>query len=263
MTLYSLRKYNPKIDITLYLYDSNVNKEWEDDVKQDFQEYNGKDYLKEVEKLNIKIKDWKYQAIENATPSHKSNIFKWEMLSKNNCIYFDMDILFLKDISKLIDLITQNTTLLCFENYLMIGVLGSNGKNSFFNSVYKNCNKVFNKNRYQTLGVENIYKLLYGGYAFYDNGSVDWNYILKSTMVEDIEKLFNTNVVNIPKTWFYKYDNNNIHKIYYNSDVDLTDMIGIHWYGGHVVSQKYNLIFTEEYIEKSDLFICKTIRGIL
>ena len=259
MTLYSLRKHNPDLDITLYRYDSEPNKQWKDEVAQDFHSYDGKDYMDLVPDLNIKIEEWTCPELEGVTPSHKSNIFKWQMLGQEEYIYFDMDILFLRDIQPVVDLVTQ--TLVSIDKWLMIGVLGSTGNNVFFNTAYRNCFNIFDKNRYQSLGVENIYSLLYGGFAYNDDGSVNWGYITGRDIAADISNTFGVTVNNLPKDLFYRYDHNEIGRAYTSEELDVSGMVGLHWYGGHVMSQRYNSILTKEYTD--DTFICKLLREMM
>ena len=256
MTLYSLRKFNPDLDITLYRYDGSTEKQWKDDVEQDFNGYDGIDYMDRVPELNIKIENWDCE-LEDATLSHKSNILKWQMLGQGDCIYFDMDILFLRDIQPVIKLLTQGNTMLCIDEWLMIGVLGSIGKNVFFNTAYQNCSRVFDKNRYQSLGVENLYTMLYGGFAHNTDGTINWDYIFKQDIKKDIEHLFGVTVANLPKDMFYRYDHKNIDCIYGTEDVDVGGMVGLHWYGGHIASQRFNNNVYE------DAFIYRKIKEIL
>jgi glycosyl transferase-like sugar-binding protein len=240
MTLYSFRKFNPDWDITLYLSDNNNDvKTWVGTEEQDFLNYKGKNYLSEVEKLNINIKkvilpsEVKKKLI-NISPVHESDLFRYYELYKNGGFYCDMDVIFFRSMDDYYKTTTDNnidTVLYQCPMYMAIGFLGSSKNNEYYNHLFQLGVTHFKMDDYQSLGVGLIYGLFGGSKS-------------NAIVLDSIEKRFpQLNIQSIPTSLVYYYDWTKI-KYNFNNSIPVEDFpmdsIGYHWFGGSKVSQFYN-----------------------
>jgi len=239
MTLFSFAKYNPDFKITLY-YNTQLNTEktWNNHNEQDFFKYKQKNYIDEIKKLNVEIKEWEIpQEILSSdfykiiTPSQLSNMFKFHMLAKEGGIYSDMDILYHRSLSDWLKQINDNNydTGICQTCHLSIGFLFSAGNNDFYGDIFKNNIKSFHSKNYQSAGVLNIYNLYKVGPA--------------KVLEEAIRKYPNLKFYNIPMNLVYPYNSTQI-TYAFSHDIDPETLpeetIGYHWYAGHPICQKHN-----------------------
>lgn len=228
MTLHSFRKLNPDWEMELHVSHIDMkDKYWHTPEAQDFHSYKGKNYLPEVEKLGVKIKECPV-FVEGAGPSHNSNFFKWNELATNGGIYSDMDILFVKPIEEYYKQIQYFQTGLSYSTqwkkpghggYYSIGFMFSAGNNRFFKDVFNWSTKRCDLNSYQGAGVEPLYKMLEKtSMRPYIDGldyvPMDIVYPWRDDQQKDF---FNCCHTTLPK-----------------------ETIGIHWYAGHPMAQEFN-----------------------
>jgi hypothetical protein len=229
MTLYSFRKLNPDWEMELHV--SNIdkkNKYWYTFECQDFHSYKGKNYLSEVEKLGVKIKECPV-FVDGAGPSHNSNFFKWNELATNGGIYADMDYLFVKPIEEFYNSIKKFRTGISYSKdwawgthggHYSISFMFSNGNNSFFKDVYNADLEYYDLDRYQGAGVEPLYLMLERG----------------SGMTPYIDGLYYI-PMNVAYPWRCK-EQKDLFNLCHTKLPEET--IGIHWYAGHPEAQKFN-----------------------
>jgi hypothetical protein len=246
LTLYSFAKYNPGWKIVLYTCDQKIhNKTWKSPEVQDFFEYKGKDYTSKISDLGIEMKNYDVKTKDgrDISPSQKSNFFKWNLLATTGGFYADMDILFLRSVEDLYQVTKSYDTGLTYTKYYSIGFMFSNGQNKFFKDVYNECYNNFHVENYQGAGVLRLNR---------------WPHI------NNIQKEYGK-VYNIPFRFLYKYSSEIISNIYeinssYNMD---EDSIGLHWYAGHVFSQKANNELNENTYKKENNLLSRVINHIL
>jgi len=233
MTLKSFRQMNPAWEMVLYRTEQrHKGKIWETNNYQDFFCYNGEDYFNKIQALDIEIRKYKNS---DMTPSHASNFFKWETLANESGVYADMDILWFKPIDKFYKVIKDCDTAICQTDYVSIGLLSSSGNNNFYRELYQNAFKCFNKDYYQTAGVENIYN-------YFD--CVDRHQdVLKQAKIKYPRMKF----YNIPMNLIYPFDSKYINRAFCNDVGDIPEeTIGYHWYAGKKTSQEFNNILTQD-----------------
>lgn len=252
MTLYSFRKFNPSWEITLCIArQKHWQKTWKTNNYQDFFCYNGVDYFKKIQCLDIKIDQYNGS---DKTPSHASNFFKWEMLAVNSGVYADMDILWFKSIDEFFEEIKNYDTAICQTQYVSIGLLASSGNNIFFQDLYKNAFKCYNSEYYQTAGVENIYNLF------------DCVYQHEEVLNKAKAKYSKLSFFNIPMETVYPFDSKRIDEAFHNP-CDIGELpiktIGYHWYAGHKTSQEFNNILTEDNFKNHNTLFSKITSIIL
>ena len=234
MTLYSFRKFNPDWEIELYVSDVKVLKKiWKQNVVQDFHSYGGKDWMPEVEKLGVEIKECPVFD-ERATPIQNSDIFRWNELATNAGFYSDMDILYIKPIKEYYQKIKDFQTGISyhvgkgsrryanFTGYFSIGFMFSAGNNRFFGDILDSVMASKNLIDYQSAGVNPLYRML---------GNT-----------KGIDK-YREGMSIIPMKVVYPYrahQGRDFFKVVNNHQIhgDLT--IGIHWYAGKPMAQTFN-----------------------
>jgi len=254
LTLKSFRLLNP--DWQMILYTSKCTKDtktWNDDVAQDFHTYKGRDYLPQVEELGVEIHEWHLQDYENITASHLSNFLKWHKLSAHGGVYSDMDILWAQPMDKLYDEFRDFDVAICVTRYLSIGLLGSSIGNRMFTAFFNNAKVNYDPTRYQCVGVENIYDLLYNAEAFNKDGKVDWNFIRMQNIMQDLRDMFpELKIFNIPFGCVYPFTCTNTEGIF-KAKHDLPNhVVGLHWYAGAPLAQQWNSILDEQSVLEHD-----------
>ena len=253
MTLYSLRKLNPNYMIYLYLDkpNSSKNNPWGVNQSDSFY-YDGKDYTDRVEELDIDIIE-----IDNKKhrrePAHNCDIKQWEIMSQQGGLFVDMDILFIKGFDSMLkDAIADYNTIICYSRYLTIGLTGSSGCNGFYNDVRKRSIRNYKHDKYQSCGVNVINSLL--GHRD-DIQKVDYTSSI-------ISRYKDATIYNMPFDWLYRYDYNNLSKIY--GTTSSTDgMLGLHWYGGAKASVHWNNILNISTLYHYSNTITKVLKGLL
>ena len=261
MTLYSFCKFNP--DWTVYLIKNNqtherylINTIVE---KQDKTEYKGKDYSYLIDDLNINILDFQNKMInlDDKTVScmsdvHIKDILNWKILGECGGVVADMDIIFIKPLLNEINSDAE-IGLICFEgypkkDYIPVSFMYSSSKNIFFESVYKNALKNYNPDVYESCGTlcikeKNLKEII----TNFPSLKIQQ---LKSEIVFPLIKYY----WDLGVQMLYKGDYTN--KI-------LPSSIGIHWYGGTLLSQRYNNKIDDQSVHKINNTITVTIRNIL
>ena len=246
MTLYSFRMLNPDWKMILFLVKPNgaITKTWLDTPTQDFHNFIGQDYFEKIKDLDIEIVNWEltdsFPGVNPATvgASHKSNFFKWNQLANISGFYCDLDVLFVKPIRILYLYCRESDVVIAHHSYYSIGLLGSSGNNNFFRDVYQHTFKNYDPKEYQSAGVQSIHgwsrELL----------RPDMEIYLSYRAFEKHYK--ELKFYNLDMSWIYPWLWNQMEKVFGERHIKLPDKcIGIHWYAGAAISQKYNNIMNE------------------
>ena len=249
MTLYSFRKMNPEWEMTLYLTNNENKTKWSSPEKQDYTEYQGKNYLPKIDKLNINIKNvdlTEFPQLKSLNPVHQSDMFRYYMLYKEGGIYCDMDVLFFRPIDNFYEEVKKSDTIFHHTNYLTIGFLGSSIGNKYYKDIFDFGLKNDVSNDYQSFGVDLIYKSF--GLSRGNN-----------RILQEIKKKYNYETFyNISDNLIYQYDWTKIAYNFNNAigvDGFSENSIGYHWFGGGPISQKVNNILNENnYKEHNNTF---------
>ncbi|MBN1974914.1 MAG: glycosyltransferase [Sedimentisphaerales bacterium] len=258
MTLYSFKKLNPEWDVELYYCKPNkvVYKPWKDSPTQDFFNFQGKDYFPEVEKLGIAVKEWSVESIDGRDwenifcSSHKSNIFKWQKMAQEGGFYSDLDILYLKPMDEYYKKVKNTDLIICYRNkYCSIGFLGSSPGNRFYRDIYLNAFDNFKVDKYQTVGVENIYAWL-KKIANVPNDTEISQMDLWDIMQRNYPEI---RAFNNEMELLYPWTFDRMEEVFHFRHTNIPEnCIGIHWYAGDIISQKYNNLLTSENYSQFD-----------
>ena len=262
LTIFSFKKYNPSWSIHLYV-PKNISKEitWktkgnDNHHKIDNLEYSGKDYfqklLSDVPLKLIEVDFSNSFITENAPEPHKSDLLTWQILGTKGGLWCDMDIIFFEPITML-NIPKETDTGVCYDHRIKepdgsptkpIGFLLSSSNNKYFRKAAKASKDCYFDSEYQSIGTNVIKRM--------------------SNTLDISRRFFPTNVVsNIDPTSVYYLHFQRIEDIY-KKKVTLPDgCIGIHWYGGHPLSQEYNNRINHENYHIFDNTICDVIERVL
>ena len=241
MTIKSFRRHNPDWSVHLYM-PKNVSiattwRKLDSHHQNDSTDYDSEeDYFEQLlieEPIKIIQVDFSKTVLgSSASEPHKSDFLRWNILYQKGGLWSDMDIVYHKSMNDLYFNNYQNSQIDLIASYderhvenginlTPIGFLLTKPKNSFFNSLAKKSIKMFDPNRYQSIGA-------YMWMSSYPN-------------IESIKESHHLRVLNLDHNVVYQFDWNNLEQIYEHRTDELDDKsIGVHWYGGHPLSQEFN-----------------------
>ncbi|MHA2023963.1 MAG: hypothetical protein ACTSWQ_09915 [Candidatus Thorarchaeota archaeon] len=233
MTLYSFRKLNPDWTMRLYVCDSELRrKSWSTPEVQDFFCYSGEDLIGKVDDLNIEIREWSLPGVV-AGPQHKSNFFKWQLLANESGFYSDLDILYLKPMREYYEKMKGFDVAICFCSYFSIGFMASSGDNRFYRDVFNYTFKSYNPKVYQSAGVISLCNMLREKRGQQRTKSELWDVLVGCYP--------NVQIYNNSMALLYHWSSTHVKKVFEELHTKVpNESIGIHWYAGHPVAQKYN-----------------------
>jgi len=261
MTIKSFKTHNPDWSVHLYLPKVlSESRTWgEDDNhhRYDRTDYTGElDYFdKLLEEVSVKTiyVDFSNSPLTNeASEVHKSDYLRWNILNKNGGLWCDMDIIFFKSLNNANFNIKNHSnvdTIMCYDprhnSMPSIGFMMAEKNNILFKTYAKLSMNNFDPSKYQSIGSDMIINL----YPTY----------------ELLASAFNNQIHNLDVDSVYYYDFKNLNNIYeINAFKELKEKgIGIHWYGGHPTSQKYNNLITHENYQDYDNTLCSAIKETL
>lgn len=248
-TLESFRRLNPDWEMTLYTIPQLIYKNtWDTHEMQDYQYYDGEDYMPQVSELDVDIREWQmpeevkelFETYEIGA-SHMSNLFKWFELSREGGIYSDMDILYIRPFDEFYDKFKNFETVLTHNNYFSIGLLGGR-ESKFYKDVYLMTLNSIDLCVYQSAGVVAIYKLL--------GVSVQDSFKKLSTLYDG--------VYNFDFGEIYPYDSTNIQDAFTENYI-IPKSTAFHWYAGHPESQKYNCLLNDKNYKDYNILFSKLL----
>ena len=277
MTLYSFRKFHPDWEIRLVRRKCTTNKvrSWTTHETQDAFNYtNSADYTDRLKDLKIKFVDFDFPEIDQLNPNmsdiHISDILGWYNLAMVGGVNADMDILFTASVDPLLRdyekreigvgiLTYKESSPPPYDNFprndiYPIGFLMGTPENTFWKSVYLTSLKRYNSKQYQSVGAA----------------------VLKQVVIELIEEgkidFLKARFAAIPPYFVYPFAPNP--EIYFYDGIKMLwtgdhrkkipeSTIGVHWYGGDVISQRFNNLITEDNYKQFNNTICNLIKDIL
>lgn len=244
MNLYSLRTsvyYHPDyIHIIWTPIDYNDNITWNEICNKDFikDNYHNK-YINEIINMKnvqiIKINVCNFLNVDlSMSEIHKSDILRYKLLNVFGGIWSDLDIVYIKKITHVINFNFYNIFFKCFlknnpnkNYYYPIGLLLSQRKTKFIKSILENICIYYDKTKYQCLGEEMFSKI-------FQNNCND-------VCLLD-EKIYMNYIWTEIDELFIDYTNNT---------KDLTNTIGFHWFNGSDITKRYLKNIINENIPKN------------
>lgn len=255
MTLYSFRKLNPDWVMELHLSKPihNLDKKWSTREVQDNFSSISKDSIDKIYDLDINIIEHIPQ--RHIHPAHNSDLFQWKWLGENSGFYSDMDILFIRSMDDFYDVANKHDIIIAFNKGIFsIGMVGSSGKNRFFKDLYSVALSIIDQKLHH--------------HTYNKTGACAIEVLIKDTKTNPQNLLqiypeyavwpFPMHVV-YPFSW-----ENDAARFYGVHDLSQDpEVVGIHWYAGSSVSQRFNEILNEDNYTEHDNTICYYINKIL
>lgn len=265
LTIYSFKKMNPDWSIHLYI-PKNISKQitWltkgnDTHHKIDNLEYDGEDYyeklLEDVALKVIKVDFSKSFITKNAPEPHKSDLLTWQVLSTKGGLWCDMDIVFNRPITSLSvnygD--TETDTITAYDYRILegdgsptkpIGFLMSGGNNLFFKKHAAEAKKSYVDSQYQSIGTSVVKKV-------------------SNTFEECRSRYFANRFQNLNPNSVYHFHFQKMNQIYDENKELPKDFIGLHWYGGHPMSQEFNKKINHTNYKDFDNTIGNVIKEVL
>lgn len=222
MSVISFNKFNPDWKIIIHEPKSRYGFiTWKTNEQRI--RYSGPDWypdLKNLSFVEFNLIDFNSIGFTEETPEvFKSDYLRWYLLSTVGGGWSDIDILYTKPVSNLD--IGDSNTVICFRGDVhIIGFYLSKPNNVFFKNILDRISSDFDSESYQSIGSTLLNQI-------YPNGTTsDNNIVLK----------------NIPMDCLYAYRDNEINKLF--TETDLSNInektIGIHWYNGSNISKSFN-----------------------
>ena len=203
--------------------------------------------------IKIKTVDFSKSFIgPDAPEAHKSDLLTWKVLSTTGGLWCDMDILFTSPLNN--SSLNQNSKIDTIVSYDMddarglfvapIGFLGSSVNNLYFKKILLESTKNYNRELYQSIGTACVVKV--------------------AKNFENAKKNFpNLNMFNLDPESVYHLHFKKIKDIFLNNVQMRKESFGIHWYGGHPLSQEYNKKINHKNYHEFNNTICKYIAEVL
>ena len=227
LTIYSLHKYNPELDIFIYTDHSpkNILREWNTHEHSiDIQKKIPLSKLVEVNPNKIFLRpinfQEEYQFDNNISIIFKADFTRIAKLYEHGGIWFDMDILFIKPIPDFFFKENIEAFIFNYSEVIPTGFLSNIPKSKYLENLYKGSLEIIknkNLNNYQKIGpiiwIEEYIKL--NKKEKKEIKTLD-NNLIYPFLWNELDKLFNKSNAIIPENTF-----------------------GIHWFNGAPITKEY------------------------
>lgn len=246
LTIISFMKYNPDWFVKLHVSShSETHPEFRANNFHFYDQidYEGEDYFnlidKKIQIINHNF-EHEHNLNQNISEAHKSDILGWKILSSEGGIWMDMDILFFKSLEESDLNFESKDTFICFDHrhpidysplvnaITPIGFLASKGENELFKKIYKKSLLTYDAKYYQSAGSEVLSSEVFN--------------------IKDCKNKFpNLKIQSIDPDLIYKYNYMRLNKIFSEDVFDnlqQSNAIGVHWYGGSEIAKNFNNILS-------------------
>lgn len=167
----------------------------------------------------------------------KSDYFRYYILEKHGGIWSDFDIMYIGSIEENNNF-TENNIITQCENYFPVGFFMTKPKSKLFKHILDNCKTYYNKDNYQSLGVELFATLFHAETHYMALGEKEYS---KKCYDDKISKIDNSTIIcdNSLYLPYYWYEIDDIFcKTDYKNKI-MKNTIGIHWFNGHPDVKNY------------------------
>lgn len=239
LSVASFQLFNPDWEINLYVPTSTYRggPGWTTPEVYEGSAYHGRDYAKQLfalPGLRIREVDFSdYPEIEKAPETYKSDFFRWNILDQEGGLYGDTDIVYSRSIREAPFNLPDNRAAqvglcLCDEGHVIGFYLSAPG-NPFFRRIKKEARTSFSASNYQAIGSKLLNRLY-------------------PTLTSVVASHPGMPFLNLPMELVYPLDHRMIERIHSNLDPASLPVgtIGLHWYGGAPISQRFNNLIDHE-----------------
>ena len=236
LSILSFRKLNPDWKINLY---TSPNREstrppWQ--TGEQSIEYTGRDYFSDAAEIADQVYEFDFPRELNHDV-HKADFMRIYLMNSFGGLWSDFDVLYVQSIDTLAPNSESVELVLPYTTHLSIGVILAKPDLKFFRSALSSIEKGFDKNQYQSLGINLLHQ--------------------KFGLLKNIKHY------NPPMVYFYPYYYTELHKLYEEEHPLPEDTIAVHWYGGNELSMKYRNIIDENYAKQSPSTMSAAINKVL
>lgn len=239
LTLDTFIRLNPGWEVHLYTPPENtvLSKHWTGKADDD-NSYRGLDYW---DRLHSSIQVHVFNPPTRMAAAQMCDFFQWELLSTIGGLYADLDILWISPLDDAIADYLSADILLCLESgILAIGFVGSSANCPFFKRVSKMAQAFMRKRKqntnYQHYGASLLYSLFTRGKRQMNVASV-----LRHIELEHS----NSRLAVLPSKLIYPFDWRQTREIFEESRPTPNCSLGLHWFGGCPISNRWNDTLTE------------------
>jgi len=224
LSVYSFLQQNPDWDVRLWMPVSLFSAQtWA--TKELKYAVECESYLDKLRKLPIKITpvDFReFRFTNDMAENYKSDFMHYHLLATYGGVCSDMDIIYFSPIEKLAVNVPENKDVdafVCISGYgHSNGFFMASANSLFFGALAEKAKRSFNPHYYQSLGPDLVNK-------YYPT-------------LEHIKKI--CSVINIGMEAVYAHDAFHVKELIGNLPARFTDnSIGVHWYAGHPIWEKF------------------------
>ena len=231
VTFLTLRHFHPNASIELHVPKKYAQSgDWGGETQDYLHEHEKRDYFPELVKLNVTV----VQSTMNNeySPVYQSDFFRWWWLSQSGGIYLDTDQVILKPFDTLPlqdnDFIYSAYPAKMVKIYYPVGVLCAAPDCEIVPYIRDIVKQYYNANVYNSCGPDMMRSVLF---------SRQW----RDTMF------------NAPPHYFYPVPESYLTKTIYSGQYKpIKEAYAMHWFGGHQLSQRFNMAFTEGFAKNSN-----------
>jgi mannosyltransferase OCH1-like enzyme len=248
LTIYSLHKYNPELDIIIYTDETpkNILREWNTQEHSiDIKKKIPLSKLVEVNPTKIRLIPINFQK-EYDFDNNISIIFKADFtriakLYEHGGIWFDMDILFVKPIPDFFFQEEVDSFIFIYKKVILTGFLASIPKSKYLENLYKRSFEII-KNKELT-----VYQKI---------GPVIW--------IEEHKKLDeNENIKILDNIFVYPFLCKKLDYLFKKQNIIIPEnTFGIHWYNGAIQTKKFINNFNIANINPNNSLVEKIVYNI-
>lgn len=241
LTLDTFICLNPEWEVHLYTPPKEmiIPRHWTS-IADDDNSYRGLDYR---ERLHSSIQVHTFHPPTRMAAAQMCDLFQWNLLATDGGMYADMDILWLKPMDDILVDFLDSDIILCLESgFLAIGLVGSSPNCVLFQRVAKGAKRIIKSNtNYQHYGVSLIY-CLFGVMGTRGRIRSDVKPVMRN-----IRKNYpNLRLSELPSNSIYPFNWRQTNKIFEERNIVPDDKLGLHWFGGCPISNRWNNLLTEE-----------------
>jgi hypothetical protein len=231
LSIHTFCLHNPGWEVYLYISKAcRKDPSWESFEEQDFATYEGDNWLwnaVQLPQVTVEVVDLP----ENLDPVHQCDLYQWKVLYEHGGWYSDMDILYMHpmdDIQHKVGKYDMCAPLPC--NDFTIGFLGAVPGLTFYKALYESCANHAEPSSYQDYGTHKICHIL----------KID-THSKGVDVAGNIQDRYNHRVfVPSPGEDVYPWNWRGIEQIWNYTHTLPPSQIGIHWFAGSPISQKFN-----------------------
>ena len=251
LTIYSLHKYNPNLDIIIYTDENpqNILREWNTSEHSiDIQKKVLLSKLIEINPTKIRLipinfqKEYNFD--NNISIIYKADFTRIAKLYEHGGIWFDMDILFIKPIPDFFFQEKVDTFIFIYDKIIPTGFLASIPKSNFLDKLYKESLEIIKNKK-----LNNYQKI----------GPIIW--------IQEYKKLSKKDKISIKilnNIFVYLFTCKELDYLYKKINITIPEKtFGVHWYNGAIQTKKYINNFDIDNINPNNSVIEKIVFIIL